>query len=76
MARNFFNELYEEVANGLQDIRHKVVEEPYFGREVTGHREQSEPVENERLWGSSTRHIEPELGAYEREPEHDIDIDR
>jgi hypothetical protein len=74
----FSDELWKGLGDAVSDIRHKAVEEPWFGREVTGNREQqAEPEpDSERLWGSSTRHIEPEPATHEREQEHDIDIDR
>jgi hypothetical protein len=33
---NIWDELTQGIANAADDIRHKVVEEPYFGRQVTG----------------------------------------
>lgn len=74
----FSDELWKGLGDAMSDIRHKAVEEPWFGREVTGnHEHQAEPeLDNERLWGSSTHHMEPEPAAYEREHEPDIDIDR
>ncbi|TXH01607.1 MAG: hypothetical protein E6P95_01515 [Candidatus Moraniibacteriota bacterium] len=33
---NLWDELTQGIANAADDIRHKVVEEPYFGRQVTG----------------------------------------
>ena len=73
----FSDELWKGLGDAVNDIRHKVVEEPMWGREVTGkpeHQAQPEP-DNDRLWGSSTRHIESEPATQERAHEPDLDID-
>lgn len=40
---SFWDELTQGIANAADDIRHKVVEEPWYGREVTGNIELKEP---------------------------------
>lgn len=40
---SFWDELTQGIANAADDIRHKVVEEPMYGREVTGNIELKEP---------------------------------
>lgn len=40
---SFWDELTQAIANAADDIRHQVVEEPYFGRQVTGDIELKEP---------------------------------
>lgn len=39
---SFWDELTQGIANAADDIRHKVVEEPWYGREVTGNIELKE----------------------------------
>lgn len=65
---NFFDELWDGLADAVADIREKVVEEPWFGRVV-----------NERdtapQWPEA-REAEPEPAGQEHDNMADRDIDR
>ena len=56
--------LYDSIAQGLgdaiTDIRQKVVEEPYFGREVTSGREADGPMWPEAREQEPTQDLEQE----------------
>jgi hypothetical protein len=82
-AKSLFQQLWDGVADAIADIRQKVVEEPWFGRAVTGgaghdpapHWPEAKPPP---AFGSHTREIYP---AYDRtteerhqppEPEYEI----
>ena len=53
---SFWDELTQGIANAADDIRHKVVEEPWYGREVTGNIElpQPEPADTSK-WDALTQ---------------------
>jgi hypothetical protein len=40
---SLWDEMTQGFANAVDDIRHKVVEEPWYGREVTGNIELPQP---------------------------------
>lgn len=60
-----WDELAQGIANAADDIRHKVVEEPWYGREVTGNIElpQAEAADTNK-WDALTQ----EQGTIEPEP--------
>lgn len=75
--QSFFDELTTGFGNAVDDIRQRVVEEPMWGRAVTGGQDNEphwpEAREPEPSFGSSTqsRDMEPQ-----REQSQDIDLDR
>lgn len=78
-----FDELWSGVANGMTDIRQKVVEEPMWGRTLGENDLPTWPEahEPEPSFGSSThiREMEPEPGrSFEQDREHcqELDFDR
>jgi len=71
---SFWDELTQGIANAADDIRHKVVEEPWYGREVTGNIElkETEPAEQGGKWDALTQEqgtIQPEPPAPAQEME-------
>ena len=71
---SFWDELAQGIANAADDIRHKVVEEPWYGREVTGNIEmkEPEPAEQGGKWDALTQEqgtIQPEPPAPQQEME-------
>lgn len=70
---SFWDELTQGIANAADDIRHKVVEEPWYGREVTGNIElpQSEVADTSK-WDAITQEqgtIQPEPPSPQQEME-------
>lgn len=63
---SFWDEMTKGFVNAVDDIRHKVVEEPWYGREVTGNIElpQSEPAEQGNKWDA----LNQEQGTIQPEP--------
>jgi hypothetical protein len=63
---SFWDELTQGIANAADDIRHKVVEEPWYGREVTGNIElkEQEPAEQGGKWDA----LAQEQGTIQPEP--------
>ncbi len=70
---SFWDELTQGIANAADDIRHKVVEEPWYGREVTGSIELKEPEPADTgKWDAITKEqgtIQPEPPAPQQEME-------
>lgn len=69
---SFWDELTQGFVNAVDDIRHKVVEEPWYGREVTGNIElkEQEPAEQGGKWDALSQEqgtIQPEPPAPEME---------
>jgi molybdopterin synthase catalytic subunit len=63
------NQFFNGFANAVDDIRHRVVEEPFWGREVTD----SGPAPR---WPEA-KEVEPAQQQREQEaPEPDIDMER
>ena len=63
--------LWDGLASAMDDIRHKVVEEPTYGREVTGNIELPQAAETGK-WDALSKEqgvIEPEQPEPEREME-------
>lgn len=57
----FFDGFAEGLASAVDDIRHKVVEEPMYGRETTGDIElpqQQEPAVEPTSWQEAAQDIE------------------
>lgn len=70
---SFWDELTQGIANAADDIRHKVVEEPWYGREVTGNIElpQPEPADTGK-WDAITQ----EQGTIQPEPPAPQEMER
>lgn len=57
---SFWDELTQGIANAADDIRHQVVEEPYFGRQVTGDielKESEPPAAQQGKWEELTQDV-------------------
>ena len=61
---SLWDEMTQGFADAVDDIRHKVVEEPWYGREVTGNIELKEPVEEGGKWDA----LAQEQGTIQPEP--------
>ena len=63
---SFWDEMTKGFVNAVDDIRHKVVEEPWYGREVTSNIElkEPEPAEQGNKWDALTQ----EQGTIQPEP--------
>lgn len=58
----FFDGFAEGLASAIDDIRHKVVEEPMYGRETTDNLslpQQQEPAVEPTSWQTAAQDIEP-----------------
>jgi hypothetical protein len=64
------------LTSAMDDIRHKVVEEPTYGREVTGNIElpQQEPAVEPTSWQAAAQGIEPIQQA--EPPERGLEMER
>jgi hypothetical protein len=74
----FAEQIWRGLGDGVQDIREKVVEEPWYGRTVTDGPESQQwrdARESEPSAGSSTHVIDKEP-TYEKEKGQDVELDR
>jgi len=64
------------LTSAMDDIRHKVVEEPTYGREVTGNIElpQQEPPVEPTSWEAAAQDIEPFQQA--EPPQRGLEMER
>lgn len=73
----FWDGFAEGLASAIDDIRHKVVEEPMYGRETTGNIElpQQEPPVEQTSWQEAAQDTEPSHNDqyYVRQPEQDME---
>jgi hypothetical protein len=71
---SFLEQLQNGLADGIADIREKLVEEPWFGRAVTERAEPTPEAEAEVVpgWGSKVRQAE----IAPPEPEQDREMER
>lgn len=68
MAQSLSDEFFNGFANAIDDIRHQVVEQPFWGREVTD----SGPAAR---WPEA-KEVEPAQQREQEAPEPDIDMER
>lgn len=68
--------LWDGLASAMDDIRHKVVEEPTYGREVTGNIElpQQEPPVEPTSWQAAAQDIE--LNQQPEPPQRGLEMER
>ncbi len=69
---------WDGLAEAMDDIRHKVVEEPAYGKEVTGNIElpqQQEPPIEPTSWQAAAQDIEPQHSDqyFVRQPTQDME---
>ncbi len=72
----FFDGFAEGLTSAIDDIRHKVVEEPMYGRETTGNIElpqQQEPPIEPVSWQQAAQDIEPPQQPEPPEPSMDME---
>jgi hypothetical protein len=82
MAKSLYDQLAEGVGSAITDIRHKVVEEAWFGREVTGNghenapdptAETAAPVESQNLWQEKVQQAREQAEKEPPAPDHGIE---